>query len=110
MHCGSCGFENPAEMSFCGKCGIALTPSCPQCGFENPSDFAFCGKCGRSLGPQPVEQSKQATGKSKPAQQRVKRERRSPAQPRASKVPRPGAAEAERRQLTVMFCDLVDST
>src|SRR5215813_14260449 len=110
MHCGSCGFENPAEMSFCGKCGTALSPSCPQCGFENPSDFAFCGKCGRPLGPPPGELNKHARGKAKPAQQRGKRERRSLAKSRTSKVPRPGATEAERRQLTVMFCDLVGST
>ena len=110
MRCGSCGFENPAEMSFCGKCGTALTPSCPQCGFENPPGFAFCGKCGHLLGSPPVEQSKPATGKAKPAQQRGKRERRSPAKSCTSKAPRPGATEAERRQLTVMFCDLVGST
>ncbi|MBI3800921.1 MAG: zinc ribbon domain-containing protein, partial [Deltaproteobacteria bacterium] len=49
MQCPSCGFANPAGMSFCGKCGTSLSPSCPQCGFANPADFAFCGKCGTPL-------------------------------------------------------------
>ena len=42
MRCESCGFENPEGMSFCGKCGTALTLSCPQYGFENPAAFASC--------------------------------------------------------------------
>src|SRR5215208_4338903 len=110
MRCASCGFENPAEMSFCGQCGTALTPSCPHCGFENPSGFAFCGKCGRPLGSQPGEQSKQATGKAKPAPTSTTRKRQSQIKRHPAEPPRPVTLEAERRQLTVMFCDLVGST
>ena len=53
---------------------------CPKCGFDNPESFAFCGRCGS---PTPVNHR---TGDATPAAQR------------------------ERRQLTVMFCDLVGST
>jgi len=49
MQCGNCGFENPDDFAFCGKCGGSLVSVCPQCGFENPPGFAFCGKCGTSL-------------------------------------------------------------
>ncbi|MBI3303805.1 MAG: zinc ribbon domain-containing protein [Deltaproteobacteria bacterium] len=49
MQCPSCGFENPQEMNFCGKCASPLAPRCPQCGFENPPGFAFCGKCATPL-------------------------------------------------------------
>src|SRR5262245_15876672 len=89
MCCASCGFENPEGMSFCGKCGTSLTPSCPRCGFANPADFAFCGACATPLaGQSPSRQSAAAS-----------------LQPLA-----PVRAEAERRQLTMLFCDLVGST
>ena len=55
---------------------------CPNCGFLNPS-FKFCGECGTSLGDPP--HSRQAPTVNMPH-------------------------GAERRQLTVLFCDIVDST
>src|SRR5207245_8753809 len=70
---------------------------CPQCGSENPLPAKFCGECGTALKGQP----------SAPALRDQSAEQGLPATPRAA-VPR--AAEAERRQLTVMFCDLVGST
>src|SRR5712692_8417124 len=80
MHCPNCGFANPEGMNFCGKCASPLSLGCPQCGFANPPGFAFCGKCATSL--QPLDAR--------------------PIDPRQS--------AGERRQLTVMFCDLVGST
>src|SRR5215813_15416721 len=91
MHCASCGFTNPEGMKFCGQCAAPLNPRCPQCGFENPAGFAFCGQCASPLAAQPAGKSTQA-------------------QAEAAKESRPVASEAERRQLTVMFCDLVGST
>ncbi len=73
-------------MNFCGGCGFPLQEpcvTCPGCGFESPPQFKFCGECGTDL-----------TGR-----------QRSGVQP-----PGPHVPEAERRQLTVMFCDLVGST
>src|SRR5512146_72577 len=65
----------------------SITPGtrCPQCGFDNPSGFAFCGRCGTPL----TEQV--------------------PAAPPIQNENQPDL-KAERRQLTVMFCDLVGST
>lgn len=54
---------------------------CPTCDRENPEDGRFCGGCGRRL-----------SGEA--------------ARPNAP----PARVRGERRQLTVMFCDLVDST
>ncbi|MBI2486035.1 MAG: AAA family ATPase [Deltaproteobacteria bacterium] len=92
MQCQSCGFENPEGMNFCGKCASPLSLRCLQCGFENLHGFAFCGKCaapliGQTLVPKPIQTDRQLD----------KQE---------DKI----APEAERRQLTVMFCDLVGST
>src|SRR5215510_3937848 len=97
MRCPSCGFENPEGVKFCHECGGALQNRCPQCGVENPLSAKFCGQCGTALKGQPLTPALRAQS----AEQVV------PAAPRAAV---PSAAEGERRQLTVMFCDLVGST
>src|SRR5262245_53886933 len=82
-------------MKFCGECGHVLQNLCTQCGFENPSRFKFCGACGTSL-------TDQTLTPSPPQEQSTPQVALSVAAPRSP--------DAERRQLTVMFCDLVDST
>src|SRR6516165_4726749 len=85
MRCPSCMAENAATRRFCAQCGAALPVPCPACGFENETAARFCGGCGRPIG---------ETAAQKPA----------------TPSPLPRADSAERRQLTVMFCDLVGST
>src|SRR5262245_32669363 len=82
-------------MKFCGECGHALQNMCAQCGFDNPSRFKFCGACGTSLTSQTLTPS--------PPQEQ-------PAPQMAISGAEPRSPDAERRQLTVMFCDLVEST
>src|SRR5262249_24237033 len=82
-------------MKFCGECGHALQNLCTQCGFENPSRFKFCGACGTSL----TDQTLTSSPPQKHSTPQV-----------VFSAPDPRSPEAERRQLTVMFCDLVDST
>src|SRR5262245_26863435 len=82
-------------MKFCGECGNALKNLCAQCGFENPSRFKFCGACGTTLTGQ--------TLMPRPPQEQ-------PTPQVAISAPEPHSPDAERRQLTVMFCDLVEST
>ncbi len=102
MRCPSCAFDNPEGMHFCGKCAHPLNLHCPQCGFDNPPGFNFCGKCAAALTVQtpvsPPSRPTQQPGSqaAHPPQVEVPLDSRSP--------------DAERRQLTVMFCDLVDST
>ena len=62
---------------------------CPSCGFLNPP-FKFCGECGTSLRDPSHSQQASAVGTAVMEQ----------ALPHG----------AERRQLTVLFCDIVDST
>jgi predicted ATPase/class 3 adenylate cyclase len=103
MRCASCGFDNPEEMKFCGECGVSLEYRCPQCGFASPPGFRFCGACGTALSGQP-----RASQSTPPDAWRHSQETQ-PAlvTPPSAEGPRPAA---ERRQLTVLFCDLVDST
>src|SRR5262245_26409462 len=106
MRCASCGFENPEGKKFCQDCGTKLAHACPSCGIEVLPTAKFCGDCGTALagGAQPP-----------PAQRRTRKGAKAPGQAPRPKgratASRPQAAsEAERRQLTVMFCDLVGST
>lgn len=84
MQCPRCQAENPTGMRFCGQCAAPLASVCPSCGASNPPEHKFCGQCAAPL-----------TVSSRPAA------------PSASER---AAPDAERRQLTVMFCDLVGST
>jgi hypothetical protein len=67
--------------------------SCSGCGFAAPPDFAFCPKCGARLGPAPAA----------PA----------PVPQAARPEPLPsggGAADADRRPVSVLFADLAGFT
>lgn len=83
MRCPQCDSDNPDGMRFCGRCGSPLVQACPRCGSPSPAGFAFCGHCGASLA---------ATT------------------PAATAAPASPDANAERRPLTVLFCDLIGST
>ncbi len=69
----------------------------------NPSEHTFCGKCGVRL---------QDTTRVSEAAQEVPQHTPSADQTSLTQLPaaRSSGLEAERRQLTVLFCDLVDST
>ena len=55
MYCTNCGFDNQAEMRFCGMCGYVLEHAefaikrCKKCRFPNPPANRFCGGCGSDL-------------------------------------------------------------
>lgn len=88
MRCLHCQTEHLDRADHCKGCGRALpAESCPLCGFANPRSFQFCGQCGALLTvPDAVE----------PVTENV-----------SSGIP---GEQAERRQVTVLFSDLVGST
>jgi len=83
MQCPGCEAENPPSARFCISCGKSLSRTCPACKSESPPAARFCANCGTSL------LNPAASGEP----------------PRTS-----SANDGERRHLTVLFCDLVDST
>lgn len=89
MFCQHCQFENRQGVKFCEGCGLALESPCPACGHTGPAQRRFCGECGQQIA-QDSTQPKQAT----------------PAHPTTPTE----AYAGERRNLTVMLCDLVGST
>jgi class 3 adenylate cyclase len=89
MQCPQCQRENPPHANFCLHCGTRLATVCPQCQQVLPPEARFCLACGHALtAVLPLAQT-------------------APVTPQPATLPTP---EAERRQLTVLFCDLADST
>src|SRR5262249_46964404 len=103
MECASCGFLNPEGMAFCTECGTRLQQSCPSCGFANTPQAKFWGKWGKEKGGEGKPASaKSRKGKGAKTPAGVPRPQARPTPPQ----PQRAGPEAERRQLTVMFCDL----
>jgi class 3 adenylate cyclase/pimeloyl-ACP methyl ester carboxylesterase len=99
VRCPSCSFENASGIKFCGNCGASLKLRCGGCGFENTPGVRFCGECGKALG-SPVA----STAAVEP----------SVAGQDAADLPQrllsAARGDGERRQVTVLFCDLAGST
>src|SRR5262245_41073472 len=107
MRCASCGFENPDGVKFCEECGANLVRTCPSCGAEVRPTAKFCGDCGAAL--EAASNPLPAKSRKRQGTTTARKARRPAVSPTAAKTS-PTAPEAERRQLTVMFCDLVGST
>src|SRR5438105_10655005 len=93
MQCLTCRAVLPETAKFCVECGAPAPVPCPACGYLNSSLANFCPECGVRLAASVVDR----TGA---AQTPLK----------SPSLPEEGGAPAERRQLTVLFCDLVGST
>jgi class 3 adenylate cyclase/tetratricopeptide (TPR) repeat protein len=94
MKCVRCGVDNREGRRFCGACGASIPNPCAACGFANEPGEAFCGGCGQPLGPRAAESPQAYTPKH--LVERILTSR--------------GALEGERKQVSVVFCDVVDSS
>ena len=94
MTCGRCGTENAAGRRFCASCGESFPRSCPRCRFVNGPLDHFCGGCGAAL-ESPPPGGNPAAYTPKHLSERVLTTR--------------SALEGERKWVTVLFCDVVDS-
>src|SRR6476469_30287 len=83
--CGRCGTRNPSDSRFCGSCGASLErpQQCASCGAENPAGQRFCNSCGRQLVEAPA------------AVARTEDEA--------------APLDGERKQVTVLFADVMGS-
>ena len=109
-------------MRFCGACGTQLPVTCPTCAFDNPPNFKFCGSCGAGLlqpattsGTAPTAPPAFAASGSGTNASPSDAATDAPAKPPANISATAGdllddRSDGERRQLTVLFCDLVEST
>jgi len=106
MKCTQCHFKNPEEMQFCGQCGAKLEKLCPKCQFPNPPQFAFCGKCGQQFN----LKSEKAPEELPFDEKLTKIQKYLPKGLTEKILSQRERIEGERKQVTVMFCDLEQYT
>jgi class 3 adenylate cyclase/tetratricopeptide (TPR) repeat protein len=100
MQCRHCQQDNVAGSNFCRNCGTRLVIACASCGSELPPDSRFCNQCGTPVGGHegsaPAAFASPASYTPRHIAERI--------------VTSKSALEGERKQVTVLFCDIVEST
>ena len=102
MRCPSCDSENSETAKFCDACRTALLLHCPACGAPNRTTAKFCNECGASLGQQPPPA---AAAHAIDTPQPVVLGFALATAVEAQSVP-----EGERKMVTALFVDIMDST
>jgi len=102
MKCPNCQAENPETRKFCRECGAKLLQVCPQCGSENLPVDRFCGECGHDL----AVPSEQPTMDLSLEEKLEKIQCYLPGGLTEKILAQRGKIEGERKQVTVMFCDM----
>src|SRR5262245_5343278 len=97
MTCPRCGQSTPERAKFCLACGAGLTITCPRCQAALPDDARYCIQCGHSVAfPTSAEPGPPRSYTPAHLAERILTNR--------------GALEGERKQVSIVFCDLSDST
>jgi len=103
MKCAECRTDNPEGAKFCIECGKAMKFGCPSCGAITPAKGKYCMECGHSL----------ALAPEKPAprdisfDEKVARIQRYLPRGLTQKIlSQRDRIEGEKKQVTVMFCDM----
>src|SRR5215469_5447442 len=99
MRCSKCRADNREGRKFCAQCGSPLAAKCPSCGASNQPGERFCGECGGAL-------SNNGVGMYSPPPPSSASE----TQTDTGQIVESAPSKGERRHLTVLFCDLVNST
>jgi len=102
MRCPKCQFDNPDSAKFCSECGNKLEIACPECGKTNLLSSKFCNECGHSLtvATGPVSKELSFDGKLAKIQRYLREDLTRKILAQRDKI------EGERKQVTVMFCDI----
>jgi hypothetical protein len=102
MKCPKCQFENREGIKFCEECGAKIELKCPKCGAEIPLGRKFCGECGHqlSLPPKPIRKELSFDEKLAKIQRYLPKDLTQKILAQRDKI------EGERKQVTVMFCDM----
>jgi class 3 adenylate cyclase/tetratricopeptide (TPR) repeat protein len=99
MKCLRCQHENRPQARFCEECASPLSRTCAHCGAQLTTTAKFCPECaGRAAEPATPDArfASPAAYTPKHLAEKILRSR--------------SALEGERKQVTVLFCDIVEST
>jgi class 3 adenylate cyclase len=91
VNCPNCAAAVTPGQKFCASCGARLSDACTNCGVALPDGAAFCPACGTPVAGAASEGAAQAAGETSAAAVAQK-------------------PVAERRLVSVLFCDLVGFT
>ena len=102
MKCSECHFDNREGVKFCEKCGAKMELVCPNCGAKIPLDRQFCGECGHNLSfpSEPLPKAISFDEKLDKIQRYLPKDLTEKILAQRDKI------EGERKQVTVMFCDM----
>jgi class 3 adenylate cyclase/tetratricopeptide (TPR) repeat protein len=101
MRCPSCEADTPDGGKFCIECGTPLRARCPQCGTDTLPRAKFCAECGTPL---------TAQSPAPPAAPPPSLLRYTPGYLAEKILHSRSALAGERKQVTMLFADLKDST
>ena len=102
MKCPECHHVNPEDAMFCNGCGHKLELACPECGKVNPPGSRFCNGCGHNL-----TVSSEPIPKDLSFDEKIDRIQRYLPKGLTEKIlGQRDKIEGERKQVTVMFCDM----
>jgi class 3 adenylate cyclase/tetratricopeptide (TPR) repeat protein len=102
MKCPECDTDAKEQAKFCGKCGTALLLLCPHCSSENTPGNNFCEECGHNL-TLPYE----LAPKDLSFEEKLDKIQRYLPKGLTEKIlSQRDKIEGERKQVTVMFCDM----
>jgi class 3 adenylate cyclase len=102
MQCPKCQFDNREGAKFCGECGHKFEITCPECGTSNRAENKFCDECGHNLAisSQPLHKKLSFDEKLAKIQKYL------PKGITEKILSQKDRIEGERKQVTVMFCDM----
>jgi len=103
MKCPKCQHENPDDAKFCNECANKLELVCPECGKTNPLGSKFCNECAHNL----AIPSPEAPPKELSFDEKIDKIQRYLPKGLTEKIlSQRDKIEGERKQVTVMFCDM----
>ena len=102
MKCPQCQVDNKGEARFCRKCGVKFSSVCARCGAENLLEDGFCDQCGQDLRAPAKPLPKDLSFDEKLA----KIQRYLPKGLTEKILSQRDRIEGEKKQVTVMFCDM----
>ena len=102
MECPNCQFENREAAKFCNECGHKFSLACPECNQANPPGSKFCDECGLPLTLPATPHSRELT-----FEEKIEKIQRYLPKGLTQKIlSKKDRIEGERKQVTVMFCDM----
>jgi predicted ATPase/class 3 adenylate cyclase len=102
MQCPRCQHDNRSNAKFCENCGAPMTRACAHCGAELSPASRFCAECGR-----PVAAAAPPPAAAAPLRAP---QHYTPKHLAERILSSKSALEGERKQVTVLFVDVVESS